>query len=103
MHDYGARASILVVRGTDGGFTSVEASQRTPEPGTWMLGLRPTQQGNRMVNQAVVIVPVLRLVVSPNGTLSNQVYEVTPWLAACVAPWPCRQSLRPRTGGFQFC
>ena len=37
---FDARASSLAVRGTDGAYTTVQASNRAPSPGAWMLAMR---------------------------------------------------------------
>ena len=72
---FNARVASLAVRGADDGFTNVQASQRTPEPGAWMLAVRLTRRGDRGVQEPVAIVPVLRIDVSNAGTVSYQVYD----------------------------
>lgn len=98
---FDARASSLAVRGADGAFTTVRASQRAPAPGAWMLALRQrftleskgllsgvtspghwmlalrlTRPGDRGVQEIAVIVPVLRFEVSSDGAVSSpQIYE----------------------------
>ena len=73
---FDARASSLAVRGANGAFTRVEASQRTPSPGVWMLVLRLNRLGDRGVQEPVFIIPVLRFEVSDGGAVSSpQVYE----------------------------
>ena len=71
---FDAQASTLAVRGADGASATVQASQRTPSPGAWMLALRLTRQGTRGVQEAVAIIPVLRVAVSTDGTVSYNVY-----------------------------
>lgn len=71
-----SQASSLSVRAADGTFSTVQASQRTPAPGAWLLALRLTRPGDHGIQEAVVIVPVLRVEVSDTGTESYQVYEI---------------------------
>ena len=68
---FDARASSLAVRGTDGAYTKVEASNRAPAPGAWMLALRLTRPSDRGFQEFVFIVPVLRFDVSDDGTVSS--------------------------------
>lgn len=72
---FDARASSLAVRGVNGTYTTVEASQRTPAPGAWMLALRLTRWVDRGVQEAAFIIPVLRIEVSNAGTVSYHVYD----------------------------
>lgn len=73
---FDSRASSLAVRGTDGAYTTVQASNRAPSPGAWMLALRLTHPSDRGFQEFVLIVPVLRFDASDDGTVSSvQVYE----------------------------
>lgn len=72
---FDARASTLSVLGADGAYTAVQASDRTPAPGVWMLALRLTRWVDNGVQEPALITPVLRIEVSSAGTVSYQVYE----------------------------
>ena len=72
---FDARASALRVLGADGTYTTVQASDRTPAPGAWMLALRLTRWADKGVQEPALITPVLRIEVSNAGTVSYQVYE----------------------------
>ena len=73
---FDARASSLTVRGSDGTFTTVQASTRTPSSGFWMLAMRLTGREANGTKKAVAIVPVLRFAVSDAATVSSvQVYQ----------------------------
>ena len=100
-YTFDARDSSLAVRGAEGGFTTVQASQRVPEssawmlatrqrwilasksftlqttpPGVWMLALRLNRWVDQGVQEPAFIVPVLRIGVAESGTVSYQVYDV---------------------------
>ena len=100
---FDAGASTLAVQGSDGIFSTVQASTRTPapsvwtldlrqrvalesettrpgvlSPGTWMLALRLTRPGDRGVQEIVAIVPVVRFEVLDDGTVTSpQLYETS--------------------------
>jgi len=72
---FDASASTLAVGGASGALSAVQASERTPSPGVWMLALRLTRWVDRGVQEPAVIIPALRVEVSDSGTVSYQVYD----------------------------
>ncbi len=75
---FDARTSTLAVLGADGAYATVQASDRTPSPGSWMLALRLTRRTDNGVQETVRIIPVLHFTVSKTGTIaSTQVYEIS--------------------------
>ena len=83
---FDALASTLGVRGSDGAYSTAEASKRTSKPGAWMLALRLTRRGDQGIQGAVVIAPVLRVDVSASGAVSYLVYDTASgWQALTTA------------------
>ena len=70
-----ARASTLAVRDDSGALAAVQASERRPASGVWMLALRLSRWVDRGVQEPAVIIPVLLIDVSGAGTVSYKVYD----------------------------
>ena len=80
---FDARDSTLAIRTTDGALTTVPSSQRTLEPGAWMLALRLSRWGNHGVQETAFIAPVLGIEISSAGAASYRVYDaVSGWRPA---------------------
>ena len=72
---FDARDSTLAIRTPDGALATVQSSQRTFEPGAWMLAFRRIRRVDHGVQEAALIAPVLGIEISTDGAASYRVYD----------------------------